>query len=244
MGHVVNVYYWKLQWESRNRGVYAHLYNLCIIGKCENYLNKLNILKLVSSSSGNISKFQPGGCHRFVLIRIKCHCGSIWRYIRIYTWNDKNIYIITVTLRSFLVLINYNCFWKYVTVRCSNNLAGCSYYKVGIKYSLYPIPWSLTLREERTLRVIENRVLRRIFGPKRDGVTGEWWKLHNEELNDLYFSPSTVRVIKSRRLRWSGHVARIEEGRGVHKVLVGKPEVKRPLESPRRRWEDNTKMYL
>ena len=80
--------------------------------------------------------------------------------------------------------------------------------------------WSLTLREHR-LRVFENRVLRRICGPKKDGVTGEWRKLHNEELNDLYCSPNIVRVIKSRKMRWAGHVARMEEGRGVHKVLVG-----------------------
>ena len=81
--------------------------------------------------------------------------------------------------------------------------------------------WSLTLREERRLRVFENRVLRRIFGARRDGVTGEWRKLHNEELNSLYSSPNIVRVMKLRRMRWSGHVARMEEGRGVHKVLVG-----------------------
>ena len=89
--------------------------------------------------------------------------------------------------------------------------------------------WSLTLREEHRLRVFENRVLRRIFGPKRDGVTGEWRKLHNEELNDLYSSSNIVRVITSRRMRWVGDVARMEEGRGVHRVLVGKPEGKRPL---------------
>jgi hypothetical protein len=87
-----------------------------------------------------------------------------------------------------------------------------------------------------------NRVLRRIFGPKRDGLTGEWRKLHNEELNDLYSSPNIVKVIKSRRMRWAGHVARMEEERGVHKVLVGKPEEKRPLGRPRRRWENNIKM--
>ena len=84
--------------------------------------------------------------------------------------------------------------------------------------------WSLTLREEHRLRVFENRVLRRIFWPKRDGVTEEWRKLHNEELNDLYSSPKIMRVIKSRRMRWAWHVARVEEGRGVHEVLVGKPE--------------------
>ena len=101
----------------------------------------------------------------------------------------------------------------------------------------------IKLREEHRLRVFENRVLR-IFGPKRDGVTGEWRRLHNEELNDLYSSPNIVRVIKSRRIRKAGHVARMEEGRGVHKVLVGKPEGKRPLGRPRCRWEDNIKMDL
>jgi len=102
--------------------------------------------------------------------------------------------------------------------------------------------WSLTLREERRLRVSENRVLRRVFGPKRDEVTGEWRKVHNEELRDLYSLSNIVRVLKSRRMRWAGHVARMGEGRGVHRV--GKPEGKRPLGKPRRRWEDNIKMDL
>ena len=87
-------------------------------------------------------------------------------------------------------------------------------------------------------------MLRRIFEPKRDEVAREWRKLHNEELNDLYSSPSIVRVIKSRRIRWVGHVACMGERRGVHGVLVGKPEGKRPLGRPRRRWEDNIKMDL
>jgi hypothetical protein len=101
--------------------------------------------------------------------------------------------------------------------------------------------WPLTLREERRLRVFENRVLRRVFVSKRDEVTGESRKLHNEELSDLYSFPSIVLVVKSRRMRWAGHVARMGEGRGVHRVLVGKPEGKRQLGRPRRRWEDNIK---
>jgi len=92
--------------------------------------------------------------------------------------------------------------------------------------------------------VFENRVLRRVFGPKRDEVTREWRKLHNEELSDLYSLPNIVWVVKSRRMRWAGHVARIGEGGGVHRLLVGKPEEKRPLGRPRRRWEDNIKMDL
>jgi len=102
--------------------------------------------------------------------------------------------------------------------------------------------WSLPLREERRLRVFENRVLRRVFGPRRDEVTGEWRKLHNEELNDLYSLPNIVRVVKSRRMRWAGHVARMGEDRDVHKVLVGKPEGKRTLGRPRHRWENNIKL--
>jgi hypothetical protein len=92
--------------------------------------------------------------------------------------------------------------------------------------------------------MFENRVLRRIFGPKRDEVTGESRRLHNEELNDLYSSPNIIRVIKSRRMRWAGHEARMGEGRGAYRILVGRPEGRRPLVRPRRRWEDNIKMHL
>ena len=83
--------------------------------------------------------------------------------------------------------------------------------------------------------------MRKVYGPKRDEVTGAWRKLHNEELNDLYSLPNIVRAVKSRRMRWAGHMARMGEDRGVHRVLVGKPEEKRPLGRPRHRWEDNIK---
>jgi hypothetical protein len=92
--------------------------------------------------------------------------------------------------------------------------------------------------------VFENRVLRKIFEHNREEVTGELRKLHNEELNNLYSSPNIVRVIKSRRMKWAGHVARMVEGRGVCRVLVGKPEGRRPLGKPRRRWKDNIRMNL
>jgi hypothetical protein len=92
--------------------------------------------------------------------------------------------------------------------------------------------------------VFENRVLRRIFGPKRDGVTGGWRKLHNEELHNLYSLPSIIRIIKSSRMRWVGHVARMGEKRNVYRLLIGKPERKRPLGRPRHRWMDNIKMDL
>jgi hypothetical protein len=95
--------------------------------------------------------------------------------------------------------------------------------------------WSLTQREEHRLRVFENEAVRRIFGPKRDEVTGEWRKLHNGELHNLYLSPDIIRQIKSRRMRWAGNVERMGEGRNVYRVLVGKPEGKRPLERPRSR---------
>jgi hypothetical protein len=92
--------------------------------------------------------------------------------------------------------------------------------------------------------VFENRVLRRIFGPKRDEVTAEWRKLHSGELHNLYSSPDIIRQIKSRRMRWVGHVAPMGEMRNVYRVLMGKPEGKRPLERLRRRWEDGLKMDL
>jgi hypothetical protein len=103
---------------------------------------------------------------------------------------------------------------------------------------------SLTLRAEHRLRVFENRVLRRIFGHKRDEVTEEWRKLHNGKLHNLYLSPDIIRQIKSRRMKWAGYMAHMGKGRNVYRVLVGKPEGKRPLERPRRRWEDRIKMDL
>ena len=100
------------------------------------------------------------------------------------------------------------------------------------------------MRKERSLSVFENKVLRRIFGYKRDDVTREWINLYNEELNDLYSSPNIVRMIKSKRMRWAGNVARMEERRDTYRVLVGKPEREILLGKRRHRWEDNIKMDL
>jgi hypothetical protein len=102
--------------------------------------------------------------------------------------------------------------------------------------------WSLTLREENRLRVFEDRILRRIFGQKRNEVTGEWRKLHSEELHILYSSPNIIIQIKSKRMRWAGHVALTREERNVYRVLMGKPEGKRTLGRPSRRWEDGMRM--
>ena len=140
---------------------------------------------------------------------------------------DSDMATVLRTTQNILCVYEY----KYRTIILPFVLYGCE-------------TWSLTLREEHSLRVFENRVLRRIFGPKRDGVTEEWRKLHNEEINDPYSSPNIVRVIKSRRMRWAGHVALMGERRGVYRVLMGKPKGKRPLGSPRRRWENNIKMDL
>jgi hypothetical protein len=104
--------------------------------------------------------------------------------------------------------------------------------------------WSLTLREEHRLRVFEKRMLRRIFGQKREEVMNEWRKLHNEELRDLYSLQCIIRIIKLRSMRWVGHVARMGEKRNMYRLLVGKPEGKRPLGRPRRRWADNVRMDL
>jgi hypothetical protein len=104
--------------------------------------------------------------------------------------------------------------------------------------------WSVTLREERRLRVFESGVLKRIFGPRKDEVIGEWRKLCSEERNDLYCSPITVWVMKSRRLRWAGYVACMGKRRIAYRVLVGKTEGRRPLGRPRHRWVDNVRWFF
>jgi hypothetical protein len=120
---------------------------------------------------------------------------------------------------------------KNIKIRIYNAIRFCIGAKLG----------SLTLREENRPRMFENQMLRRISGPKRDEVMGDWRKLHNEELHNLYSSPNIIRMIKSRRMSWAGHVARMGETRNAH---MGKPEGKRPLGRPRRRWVDNIKMVL
>ena len=135
------------------------------------------------------------------------------------------------------------------------NLLSSSFISKNIKIQIYrtiilPLAlygcetWLLTLREEHGLRVFENRVLRRIFQPKKDEVTGEWRKIQTEDLTDLYSSPNITQVIKSRRMRWVGHVAYMVERRVAYRVWVGKPEEKTPLGRPRCRWEDNIKLDL
>jgi hypothetical protein len=144
---------------------------------------------------------------------------------------------------DFLRLITYGSVLSSTLL--TKNLKIKIYRNIILPFVLYGCEtWLLTLQEERKLRVFENMVLRRIFGPRRDEVTGEWWRLHNEELNDLYCSANIVRVIKSRRMRWAGHVARMGEESGVYRVLLGKQEGKRPLGRPRCRWVDNIRMDL
>jgi hypothetical protein len=128
----------------------------------------------------------------------------------------------------------------------SKNLKIKTYKTVILPVVLYGFEtWSqsLTLGEERRLRVFQNGVLRRVFGPKRE-EDGSWRKVHSDELHSLYYSPNIVKVIKSRMTKWAGHVTRMGEGRYVYRVLVGKPEGKRQLGRPKRRWEDNIKMDL
>ena len=134
--------------------------------------------------------------------------------------------------------------WLYDGSLPSKNLKIKMYRTIILPVVLYGYEtWSLTLRKERRIRVFENSVLRRLFGPKKDEVTSEWRKLHNEKLNDLYSLPNIAWVIKSRKMRLAGHVRKVER-RGVYRVLVGKPEGKGQLGRPRHRWEDNIKMDL
>ncbi|KAJ4449247.1 hypothetical protein ANN_00644 [Periplaneta americana] len=127
----------------------------------------------------------------------------------------------------------------------SKNLKFRIYETVILPFVLYGFEtWTLTLREKQRLRVFENKVIRKIFGTKRDEVTGEWRKLYNAELHALFSSPDIIRNIKSGRLRWAEHVARMGESRNSYRVLVGRPEGKRLLGRPRRRWEDNMEMDL
>ena len=132
-----------------------------------------------------------------------------------------------------------SCYYSVQThlssTRLSKNLKIKIYNRIVLPVVLYGCEtWSLTIGEECRLRVFENMILRPVFRPKRD-ENGEWRRLHNEELHSLYRSSNIVRVIKSRRLRWAGHVARMEEGRSVFKMLTGKPSGKRPFGRPRRR---------
>jgi hypothetical protein len=166
--------------------------------------------------------------------------------------------------RSFGNVTNQNLIQEEIKMRLNSgkacyhsvqNLLSSRLLSKNVKVRIYKIiilpvvlygyeTWSLTVREEHKLRVFVNSVLRRIFGSKRDGLTGGWRKLHNEELHNVYSSLSIIRIIKSRRMRWAGQVARMGAKRNVYRILVRKPEGKRPLGRPRRRWIDNIKMDL
>jgi hypothetical protein len=153
------------------------------------------------------------------------------------TWENKYFFI-NVNNKCVCLICNTS-----VTVSKKCNVERHFMTMLKDYISKYPT-LSLTLREEHRLMVFENRMLRRIFGPKRDEVTGGWRKLRNEELHGLHSSPSIVRVIKARRMRWAGNVAHMGEVRGAYNILVGRPEGRRLLGRPRRRWEDNIKMDL
>jgi hypothetical protein len=133
-------------------------------------------------------------------------------------------------VRPFFSFLKDEMRWLLSSRLLSKNLKIRIYKTIILPVVLYGCKtWSLTLREEHRLRVFGNRVLRRIFGPKIDEVTGEWRKLHNEELHDLYSFSSIIRIIKAGRMRWSGHVARLGEKRKAYRLLVRKPEGRRPL---------------
>jgi hypothetical protein len=139
----------------------------------------------------------------------------------------------------------YHSVQSFLSCLLSRNLKVKIYKTIILPVVLYGCEtWSLTLREQHRPSVFENRVLRRISEPNRDEVTGEWKKLHNGELQILYSSPAIIRHIKSRRMRWVGHVACTGEGRNVYRVLVGKPKGKRPLERPRHRRENGINMDI
>jgi hypothetical protein len=140
-----------------------------------------------------------------------------------------------------IILITFHvCPYKYCIL--TSILIDCYVFKI-LSAVLYGCEtWSLILREEHRLKVFKNSVLRITFGPTRDGVTEEWRKLHNKELHNLYSSPNIIRLIKSRKMRWAGHM--VHMGEEMYKVLVGKPEGKTPLGRPRRRRKDGIRMDL
>jgi hypothetical protein len=158
--------------------------------------------------------------------------NSIHEKIKSRLKSRNDCYHLVQNILSFTLLSKNTKIRVYRTIILPVVLCGCG-------------TWSLTLREEQRLRVFKNRVLRRIFGPKRDEVTGVWRRLHNKELNDLYSSPIIIWVIKPRRMRWAGHVAHMGQKRGAYRILAGRPEGRQPLGRPtRHRWEDNIKMDI
>ena len=168
-----------------------------------------------------------------------------FKYLGAYVTSKNEV---TEEIKSRLVSGNA-CFYsvqKLLTSRLiSRKLKLKIYRTVILPVILYCCKsWSTTLADEHKLRVFENRVLGKIYGPKRDEMTGEWRRLHNEELHGLYDSPDVIRIMKSRRIRWAGHVARMGEKRRLNSIVVGNPEGKRPLGRPRRRCKNNIRRNL
>ena len=168
-----------------------------------------------------------------------------FKYLGVTVTNTKDIHE-KIKLRINMGNVCYYSLEKILSSHLlSKKLKVNTYKTIILPIALYDcVTWSLTLREEHRLMVFENKVLRKIFGATRDKIIGEWRKLHNTELHALYSSPNIIRKVKLRRLRWAGHVARMEQSTNAYRVLVGKPEGKRPLGRPRCRWEDNNEIDL
>jgi len=211
-----------------------------LVGACDEIGLQVNIEKtkyMISRNTGNNG-------NRYILIKNEIiEKVNKFKYLRAYVTIKNEV---TEEIKSRLVSANACFFYsvqKLLTSRLiSRKLKLKIYITVILPVILYG--YKIGVADEHKLRVFENKVLRKIYVPKRDEMTGEWRRLHKEKLHGLYDSPDVVRIMKSRRLRWADHVARMGEKRRLYSILVGKPEGKRSLGRLRRRWEDNIRRHL